>query len=820
MNAALRPRTLLMGCLFGAAAIFSQTAAENGAALPDIRDAYGVAIADFDGDGLQDIYVVGFRTLNRLLINKGDGTFQDRSIPSGAGGNLMPRGVRNLELGATPVDYDNDGDADLLVAGWGEALELLRNRGDGTFVSVTQEVGLIRDVDANMAVFADLDKDGWLDMLLTNEHGPMRLYRNDHGFRFHPVALEPAGLVGDTGSQTAVFTDLDGDGDLDLAVAGWIHPMRIYEQTHAFRFREVDSLPSLASGSRCNSVVSADIDKDGDFDLLFTRRGYRSVFLLNQSNPPVSVNSPSEWIPVMRFPFFVEAGASWQLPDSVDAYGAVPADFDADGDLDLFLTIRDQASRYYENTGVRFEERLLPHGGIFDTRADYSTATLAADFSSAPGLELFTASRDSACAIQETRLTEKPFLRVIPRGLFSNRNAVGASISLWRLEGETWRLEALREVHSGEGYLSGILGPTLLAFPDSGDVRVRVAFPDGKVAVRRIPATGLNLEIWEGGFFAGAWTRFRRDTHLFLHDPARIKFLLAIILFAAAGIFGLRWILRRMAQTIARRKYLREVEDKNRELERLIAEVKRAQQQMIQSEKLAALGQLVAGIAHELNNPIGFIYANLHQMQGYLDEIPGADPERRDALLRKSKSALEESRDGAKRVRDIVQNLRGISRAGMSAPAGVLEKKPNDLNQLLDKTLVLAQTGYSKSVVVEKNFGELPPVPCDATQIQQVFLNVLVNAGQAMGDAGTVRLRTWKEGDFVFASVADSGSGISPENLKRLFEPFFTTKPIGQGLGLGLHISYDIARAHGGTLEAKSEPGRGAEFVLKLPVLA
>ena len=171
------------------------------APIPDIRDSYGVALADFDGDGLLDVYMVGFRTLNRLLVNNGDGTFRDKSIPSGVGGNLMPQGIRNLELGASAIDFDNDGAVDILICGWGDALDLLKNRKDGTFISVTKRCGLLRNVDANMAIWGDLDRDGFLDPLLTNEKGPVRLYRNDHGLNFQPIALGSAGIASDSGSQ-------------------------------------------------------------------------------------------------------------------------------------------------------------------------------------------------------------------------------------------------------------------------------------------------------------------------------------------------------------------------------------------------------------------------------------------------------------------------------------------------------------------------------------------------------------------------------------------------------------------------------------------
>ena len=792
----------------------------HGQTLPDIRDAYGVAIADFNGDGLQDVYVVGFRTLNRMLINQGNGVFRDRSISSRTGGNLMPQGIRNLELGATAVDYDNDGAVDLLVAGWGDALELLHNRGDGTFEDVTRQTGILRDADANMAVFADLDRDGYPDLLLTNEHGPMRLYRNDHGIRFVPVPLEEAGLISDSGSQGAVFTDLNGDGNLDLAVAGWRDPMRVYEQTSAFRFREVALPLKLPPGTQCNNVTAADFDNDGDMDLLFTRREGRSDLLQNQSNPTLTAPSPKEWKPATAFPEFREVGESWGLPDSTDAYAAVAADFNGDGRLDVFLTGRGE-NHYLENEGGRFVELPLPHGGILDNNSDYSTAAIAADLTPAPGLELFVASRDSACALYQSRLTQKPLLHVFPKGLFSNRSAVGASVSLWRKQDTVWRMVSLREVHGGEGYLSSYSGPVLFAPPaDGGEWRVRVAFPSGRILVRGIQPEQTDLEIWEGGFLAGVYVRVRDRMRVLAHDPVRARALVVLLLLVLLAIVFMRWAIRRAAASLARRKYLQEQEVKNRELERLIEELRRAQQQLVQSEKLAALGQLVAGIAHELNNPIGFIYANLHQIQGYLGTLASGSstPEEREILLRKAREALEESREGSKRVRDIVQNLRGISGTGPASKSGLPEKKRNDLNQLLDKSLMLAQTTFSKSIEIEKEYAALPEVPCDSTQIQQVFLNILVNAGQAMGDAGKLRLRTWRDGGFACAGISDSGPGIAPEHAKHLFEPFFTTKPVGQGLGLGLHISYDIIRAHGGTLEARSEPGRGAEFIVRMPL--
>src|SRR5690606_29312820 len=155
------------------------------------------------------------------------------------------------------------------------------------------------------------------------------------------------------------------------------------------------------------------------------------------------------------------------------------------------------------------------------------------------------------------------------------------------------------------------------------------------------------------------------------------------------------------------------------------------------------------------------------------------------ASLEKIDQALRDSQDGSIRIRDIVQNLRGLSRAG-AGPGAALRKQPCDMNRLIDKSLLLAQTTFSKNVLIEKDYGDLPMVEADETQIEQVFLNILVNAGQAMGEKGSIRIRTRASGGEVTASIRDEGPGIGADNLKHIFEPFFTTKQVGQGIGLGL----------------------------------
>ena len=267
-----------------------------------------------------------------------------------------------------------------------------------------------------------------------------------------------------------------------------------------------------------------------------------------------------------------------------------------------------------------------------------------------------------------------------------------------------------------------------------------------------------------------------------------------------------------------------------------------AHNQLLQSEKMASIGQLAAGVAHELNNPIGFVNSNLGTLDGYLHDLlfilDAYDKAMSDgdfaADSEGAKSRIEhickerdfdfvrddifqliaESREGIDRVRRIVLDLKTFSRAG------VQESDYADLNQGLESTLNIVWNELKYKCKVIKELGELPPVYCQASQINQVFLNLLVNAGQAIEENGEITLRTRlaDEGRLVVVEVSDTGKGIATENLSRIFDPFFTTKPVGKGTGLGLSLSYSIVQAHHGRIEVDSKLGQGTTFRVILPI--
>ncbi len=231
---------------------------------------------------------------------------------------------------------------------------------------------------------------------------------------------------------------------------------------------------------------------------------------------------------------------------------------------------------------------------------------------------------------------------------------------------------------------------------------------------------------------------------------------------------------------------------------KMAEDIETTQNQLVQSEKLASLGQLSAGIAHEINNPLANISLNAQML---LQDVE-------DEKIQKRLTKIEDNVDRATRI---IKSLLEFSRAPEFHLACT------DINILITKTLDILEHEIKKVEVIKDLDGELPKVLADLNQLQQVFINIIANATQAMPKGGTLTLRTRKVGDAVEIEISDTGEGISPENIKKVFDPFFTTKKVGKGTGLGLSISYRIVEKHGGQIDIKSEVGKGTSFILKLP---
>ena len=267
--------------------------------------------------------------------------------------------------------------------------------------------------------------------------------------------------------------------------------------------------------------------------------------------------------------------------------------------------------------------------------------------------------------------------------------------------------------------------------------------------------------------------------------------------------------------------------------ERLAAANRRLEEtrdQMVRAEKMASIGCIAAGVAHEINNPIGFINSNLQTLKGYLGDIRPLVDELRtrcapddpiqeriakvdlDYVLGDIHTLVHESEDGVRRVVKIVKDLKTYSRSDNGAP------EEADLQSCIESALSLSrnETKYVADIVTD--LAPLPRVRCFPVQVTQVLVNLVVNAAHAIEGHGTITVRTRQEGDSVLLQVADTGCGISPENVKRIFDPFFTTKDPGKGTGLGLSLSYEIVERHNGEITVDSAPGQGSTFTVRLPI--
>lgn len=294
---------------------------------------------------------------------------------------------------------------------------------------------------------------------------------------------------------------------------------------------------------------------------------------------------------------------------------------------------------------------------------------------------------------------------------------------------------------------------------------------------------------------------------------------------------------QRMAQEIEERKVILQALEKEKEEQKaLIQQLEENDRQLRQSDKLASIGQLAAGVAHEINNPMGYITSNLSALQRYftqfleliaLYEEASADPTNPfwpeqirslreeidiDFLKEDIGPLFQDSIEGAVRVRRIIQDLLHFSRAGENY------WEWTNLHEGLNSTLNIISNELKYKADVIKEYGDLPLVHCMPAQINQVFMNILLNAAHAIDIHGEIKIKTGQHNDQVYISITDTGCGIPPDIKANIFDPFFTTRRVGAGTGLGLSVSYGIIKKHQGHIEVESEPGKGSIFTIWLPI--
>lgn len=271
----------------------------------------------------------------------------------------------------------------------------------------------------------------------------------------------------------------------------------------------------------------------------------------------------------------------------------------------------------------------------------------------------------------------------------------------------------------------------------------------------------------------------------------------------------------------------------NARLKKAIEERKRVESQLVQNAKMASLGELAAGIAHEINNPLGFIHANLRNLKKFSKKMIGLiesydqvdipeeakeEFEKRkkevnyDYLRSRMPEMIERSAVGADRMKKIIQDLRSFSRLDAA------EFAEADINGAIETTLNIMFHEYKNRIEVKKEFGNLPLIECYIARLNQVFMNLLVNACHAIEDKGEIGIKTGIEDETVKIEISDTGKGIPGDVIDKVFDPFYTTKPVGQGTGLGLSISHGIIEQHKGEISVKSKVGEGTTFSIKIPI--
>lgn len=288
------------------------------------------------------------------------------------------------------------------------------------------------------------------------------------------------------------------------------------------------------------------------------------------------------------------------------------------------------------------------------------------------------------------------------------------------------------------------------------------------------------------------------------------------------------------------RRYQRQIQDleqMNFQMKVLNKKFEETHNQLLQSEKMASIGQLAAGVAHEINNPVGYVYSNLGSLKRYVEDLfkilevyenvealleTDAETKLRmeeikqevdlEFLKQDLVDLVRESQEGVTRVKQIVQDLKDFSHAEGA------DWQWADLHKGLDSTLNIVWNELKYKSEIVKEYGALPMVECMPSQINQVLMNLLVNAAQAIEEQGIITIRTGSDKEWVWIEISDTGKGISEENINRIFEPFFTTKPVGKGTGLGLSLSYGIVHKHGGQITVKSELNKGSTFRIRIPI--
>jgi len=498
-----------------------------------IDDEYGVVAADFNKDGLTDIFTCGLFEANHLYMNNGSNSFTNKAQRwKVAGTESTPS--RELNLGACAGDIDNDGDDDLYVTVLNGKNKIYKNIRGKYFVDYSDNShGVGKSTDrSNSSILGDVDNDGDLDIFLTNENSSNRLFLNNGAGIFNEVTkiTELETINGGTGCS---FADIDNDGDLDLYVSNWsgynILYKNLLQESGQLKFIDITENAGVKGKifSKSNAVVFADIDNDADLDLFVTNRKTSNKLYLNNGNGG-----------------FTDVTADYLGTDSLKSYGAIIADFDNDGYKDIYVSNVGKNVLYKNINGTHFIDKTQKYGAEFD---GYSTGSAAADINNDGFTDLYIANYlEESSAILLNINNNKAFVQIKINGIQNNQNGIGTKLYIYKENGlnQSDQLISYQEISGGSGYASMNQRFLPIAVPQQDFVDIKAVFPNGIVKTLTHQKVGKTIIIQDVSGFMKHLQTFKRRMLLLIKDPHMLlktfTWLFILLLISISMIYGLK----------------------------------------------------------------------------------------------------------------------------------------------------------------------------------------------------------------------------------------------------------------------------------------
>ncbi|MGD9900135.1 MAG: FG-GAP-like repeat-containing protein, partial [Calditrichaceae bacterium] len=834
----------------------------------------GVCAGDLDGDGDPDIYVANWFRSDYLLINDGTGMFTPLRTD-------LPTLTQPISTNSAAfADVDNDGDPDLFVATRDGFVFYYRNEskpGEISFVNVTSHPFYSIGQSVYGLLFEDFNHDGWLDCFLTIK-GINRLYLGDGQGGFLAGYDADTRHTYSTGSAAA---DLDGDGDLDIFVSNKDEFSQVYlNPTNKKNF-----ISLRLTGVRSNrDAIGAKVYFYTGNDSLRKLIGFREVSAnkgyLSSSDPVVFFGTGKNAVVNAEILFpsgkrimltGLEPGQNYAVSEYGQLIGGLYFGW-------YGLKYRAGQSAFWISLILFFLLSALLYGYVTLGLRRYQWTA----FSISMQLTVWFIVSLIVFIVFSQRVMTDALLTLNGLTVFAGIVAVMYSEHLIKIRRRRTRFRLLLqglsdqmiEIHRNEDLYKKLIDTVVqhdeiekAAFFCNGPVDMKPGYVPPNLDLSENATLRLNVKEKEQLIHEKILNRGRTEIDL---TPANADFNVLIPVKRNQLLYGLialemnhsesplnqqdlqliSTICNQAAITIENNNYIeetaelvkklttaqlkeqyvtalektnRELDEKNNELQKLFRELQQKEAQLIHSEKMASLGQLVAGISHELNNPISFIYANMNILNGYMDELTkiltglNLPPEHAvlsqfSAILDDLRNIINDSQNGSRTVKELVQNLKNFSRLDQA------EWKEARVVSGLESSLKILRHQIPDSIEIKKEFHDDPIFLCNPGQLNQVFLNLISNALQSMKGTGSIYLRTHSDDEFMTVEIEDSGSGIPSEVLPKIFDPFFTTKDVNKGTGLGLSISYSIIQHHKGTIEVESQIGKGTKFIIRLPL--